>query len=320
MRLQREMAGVEQMHLGARHLLLQIVDPLEREEWVVLPPDDQHRRLAFGEVALPGRICREIALIIVQQPKLDLAIARPIQPGLIHRPGIGREPLGPRGAMDVLEARRLRLQQVSEGLLGLGIALAPERRHRRSHIRAPALGIGDRVLHDQPAHALRAAQCQAEPDRAAIVLQIERIALQPEPVDQRFHHIGEAVETIIKLGRRRRAAMAEAGIVRRDHPVLPGQAGNQVAKHVRGRWEAVQQQERRRILRPGLAIEDLGAGDRGGAEMGRNGLGSCHGRHGENSSGKGDGGKAAEGAGHCERRNPYFYISTVSLDLTPVNR
>ena len=31
MRLQREMAGIEQVHFGARHLLLQIVDALERE-------------------------------------------------------------------------------------------------------------------------------------------------------------------------------------------------------------------------------------------------------------------------------------------------
>lgn len=65
----------------------------------------------------------------------------------------------------------------------------------------------------------------------------------------------------------------------------------------------MQQQERRRVLRSGLAMEDFGTGDRGAVEAGRNGIDSVGGRHGENSCGKGNGGKAAAGKGHWEGCN-----------------
>jgi hypothetical protein len=36
-----------------------------------------------------------------------------------------------------------------------------------------------------------------------------------------------------------------------------GELRNEIAEHMAGTWEAVQQQQRRRVLRPGLAKKDI---------------------------------------------------------------
>jgi hypothetical protein len=46
--------------------------------------------------------------------------------------------------------------------------------------------------------------------------------------------------------------------------ILRGEIGDQLAEHVRGGGEAVQQQHGRRVRRAGLAIEDVEAVDRDG--------------------------------------------------------
>ena len=59
--------------------------------------------------------------------------------------------------------------------------------------------------------------------------------------------------------------MAEAGVVRGDQVELVGQGRDQVAEHMRGGREAVQQQDRRGVLRTRLPVEDVQAVDVHGA-------------------------------------------------------
>ena len=51
--------------------------------------------------------------------------------------------------------------------------------------------------------------------------------------------------------------MTEGRIVRRDHAIAVRERRNQVTEHVRRGGKAVQQQDRRRIRRARLAIEDV---------------------------------------------------------------
>ncbi|MNL49221.1 hypothetical protein D3C87_1721370 [compost metagenome] len=88
--------------------------------------------------------------------------------------------------------------------------------------------------------------------------------------------MGEAVG---EPGVVRRIAIAEARIVRRDHPVAIGKQRDEVAEHVRRRGKAVQEKHDRRILAAGLAIKDLDAVHRGVTVMDDGGCGARSGDH-----------------------------------------
>ena len=75
--------------------------------------------------------------------------------------------------------------------------------------------------------------------------------------------VGEGVEGVVELVDAGALGVAEPGVVRRDDVVAVGQCGNQVAVHVRTGGGAVQQDDGGRVGRPGLAVEDLSAGDLG---------------------------------------------------------
>src|SRR5262245_8813727 len=68
---------------------------------------------------------------------------------------------------------------------------------------------------------------------------------------------GEVVEGVSELVPRRHRVVTEAGVVGSEHAVAVGQGRDQVAEHLRAGREAVQQQYRRRVFRPGLAVEDV---------------------------------------------------------------
>ena len=83
----------------------------------------------------------------------------------------------------------------------------------------------------------------------------------------------------------RHRAVAVAGVVGGDDVVLVRQRRDQVAEHLRAGREAVEQQDRRGVLRPGLAVEDVQVADlhglvqHGGLLGGaRNAQGQHHGR------------------------------------------
>ena len=67
----------------------------------------------------------------------------------------------------------------------------------------------------------------------------------------------EVVERVLEFVRIRCIAIAETYIVWRDHMELVSQLGNQVTKHVRRAWEAVQEHDGWRIPGTGLATEKL---------------------------------------------------------------
>ena len=51
-RLQREVAGVEEANLCLRNVALKRLGARRKEEWIVLAPDRQKRRLVRAEVVL----------------------------------------------------------------------------------------------------------------------------------------------------------------------------------------------------------------------------------------------------------------------------
>src|SRR5262245_58162406 len=63
-RLQGEMAGVEEADHGIRNIALERFGTGRQEERVVLAPHRQERRLVRTEVALECRIERDVALVV----------------------------------------------------------------------------------------------------------------------------------------------------------------------------------------------------------------------------------------------------------------
>ena len=124
---------------------------------------------------------------------------------------------------------------------------------------------------------------QAKADRRTVVHQVQAVSLDTQPIDEGLHEDGQVVEAVVEAVQSRLVAVPESGVVRR-HEVEPvGQRRNQVAEHVRGGWESVQQQDGRGIGRTGLAVEDLDAIDLDGLVQGlpcnlrrlRDGFGAC---------------------------------------------
>ena len=80
---QGEVAGVEQVKFQRLQVALVGLGPGGREDLVVLPPSDQHRRLVFAEVLLPLRIQRRVAAIAQEQVELDLVVSLAVEQELV---------------------------------------------------------------------------------------------------------------------------------------------------------------------------------------------------------------------------------------------
>src|SRR5262249_35587463 len=82
--LERKMPCVDQVKLDLGQVALVRVSAVGREDFVVLAPDDERRRLMLAEICLHLRIKRQIGAIVVEQVHLDFGVARPIEQRLIN--------------------------------------------------------------------------------------------------------------------------------------------------------------------------------------------------------------------------------------------
>ena len=71
-----------------------------------------------------------------------------------------------------------------------------------------------------------------------------------------IHDLGVVVERIRECFRVRPVAVPEARIIGRHQVIAIGKPCEERLEHPRRRWQSVQQQNRRRIFRPGLSVED----------------------------------------------------------------
>ncbi len=130
---------------------------------------------------------------------------------------------------------------------------------------AEPLEVGVAVLGDDGRHPLGMTHGEPESGGGAVVEDVQRVACQSHGLDEAFDHPGKTIEAVIEglaPGRRR---VAEAREIGGDDAVAIGQEWDQIAEHVRGGREAVQQEEDRRIARTRLPVEDADIADLLGA-------------------------------------------------------
>src|SRR5580658_5152462 len=89
-RFQREVPGVEEADECAWNIPLEGFGSRGQEEWVVLAPNRQQRRLMRSEISLELRVESDVAGIVEQQIKLRLVRSRAGQIMVIQRAAIGR--------------------------------------------------------------------------------------------------------------------------------------------------------------------------------------------------------------------------------------
>jgi len=96
----------------------------------------------------------------------------------------------------------------------------------------------------------------AHPDRRAVVMDVQRAGADLQRNKEIVHRLGQMIEGIMVGRWRRRLALPEAREIRCNKVIMGSQQWNQRVELPGGGRKAVQQHDRRRVLRPGLAIED----------------------------------------------------------------
>ena len=239
---EHEMTAVEQLHRRVRIVALERVRAGRREERIVLAPHHEHRRLVRAQILLPLREPLRIGAVVVEELELNRVVAGTVEQRLIERLGIGRDPLRPAGAVRVLEDGRFARQPPAHRGFVRRAAILPVGHERRERF-GDAVEMRNRVLHDDRSDELGTCRREAEADRSAVILHVERGLRDAQRVDELPDDLCQVVEGVGELLRRGCVAETETRIVRRDEPEAVGQLRHQVLEHVRRCRPAVQQQD-----------------------------------------------------------------------------
>lgn len=78
-----KMPGFEPVHLGLRKICQICFSALASEKDVVLPPEDDRRRLMLPEEFLPLRIQHDVITVVIEEIKLDLPPVLLLQRGVV---------------------------------------------------------------------------------------------------------------------------------------------------------------------------------------------------------------------------------------------
>src|SRR5207244_5605065 len=156
---QREVSGINQVQFRVGKIPLIRFRAFHREKGIVLTPENQHPRLSFAEVLMPTVIESDIRLIVVKKIELNCRVARTIKEELVQGVGIRTDSRRVFHPMCVLKYGGVSCQERDYGLLGLGIAIRPERLH----------GEIGRASCRETEGRLAAARCLGRADDAAMV-------------------------------------------------------------------------------------------------------------------------------------------------------
>src|SRR5262249_29986767 len=164
------MPRVDQVKLDLGQVALVRVSAVGREDFVVLAPDDERRRLMLAEICLYLRIKRQIGAIVVEQVHLDFGVTWPIGRRLImalvwrmEDPGVGIEGAHIGDAVGVLELGRLRRDQDVKRLAVLLRVVGPIGFERVPEL-LEAFLVGVAVLYDEGGDALGMLESEAPAD------------------------------------------------------------------------------------------------------------------------------------------------------------
>src|SRR5215472_13437484 len=114
-RLECEVAGVEEMHLRTGVVSLERLGTLREEERVALAPDGEQRWPLCAEVFLEFWIERDVACVVQKQVELDVVVPRPSEQCGVELVSFRRDQRLVLDAIEVLGFCRRSCQKFAQG-------------------------------------------------------------------------------------------------------------------------------------------------------------------------------------------------------------
>src|SRR5215831_4681876 len=141
------MPRIDQVQLRFWNILSIGLGSLNGEERVVLSPENQYSRLPVAEVLVPAVIERDIGLIVVKEIELNCSVPWTIEEVLVHRIRIRADSVKICNTVGVLKDGHFFRKEMAHRLLGVRIAIGPERLHR-IECAADTFEVGIPILND----------------------------------------------------------------------------------------------------------------------------------------------------------------------------
>jgi hypothetical protein len=118
------------------------------------------------------------------------------------------------------------------------------------------------ILDDKRSKPFRMHRDYAKADRPAVVMKVEGVFVDLELLEKAVDRPGQIVKGVRIRRRWRGVALTETWKIRRYQMIARRQQGDKRIELARGRREATQEHDRRRVLRTSLAIENSDAVNR----------------------------------------------------------
>src|SRR5215469_4494857 len=254
---QREMAGIEELNLGARYIFPKRFRSSGNEERIVFAPDRKQRGFRFTEIFLEFRIQPQVRRVIQKQIQLNLFIPRTFEERRVQRVRLGRNTLRMGYTVGVLPARSSGCQNaLTEYVPILCCGCSPVFSDRAPGL-AEAFFVCVPILSNECCDPLRVSHRQAEASWRAIVEHIDCVAIDfkysrkgPERQSQLIERVG-----ILSVGRD--LGKSEPREVWCNHAVFAGQARNKFAEHERRSGESMQQEYHWSVCCAGITVKHL---------------------------------------------------------------
>src|SRR4029077_16704998 len=225
-------------------------------ERIILSPDCEQGRPPCAEIFLELGIESDVAGVIQAEVELNFVVARPGQQRRVELVSFRRQERRILHSVRILPLSCFGLEELAQSVTILCRWLLPVFLDRIPAIAKP-LFIGIAVLRDDGGDTLGVCQRQAESDRGAVIEDVDRETIETNGLGKAFDHLSQLLERVAELLPVGCIREPEARQIGRYHVVAIGERRNKVAKHVRRRWEAVQQENGWSSFRAGLAIKDV---------------------------------------------------------------
>src|SRR5262249_41237170 len=145
----REMAGVETMHLGGREVGEVRLTACGCEEQVALPPEDQRLGLTLAEERLPLWVQRQVGSVVEEQIEMQSLAVWPLQERDVRIPRVGAHECWLLRPLQIDRPDGVAREECAERLLRARRARLPESVEPLPRRAEPDL-VGVGVLNDQP--------------------------------------------------------------------------------------------------------------------------------------------------------------------------
>jgi hypothetical protein len=257
-RLQREVAGVEEVNRCPWDVPLECLSAEREEERIVLAPHRQKWRLMCPEISLKRRIQRDIAFIVAQKAELNFICSGTSQVVVVKVPTVRRHKRGIGHAVRVLPGRHFGREKCAKRFPVRLRRVFPVRSDRDPPI-AEALFVSIPVLRDDRCDPLWMTDGHSKAGRPTVIKDVESEAIEAHDLRKALDYASDVLKCVKELLSRWHLRLAETGKVRRDHVELFGDDGKQFAKHMACARKTVQEKQLRRPDIPRFAIENPGA-------------------------------------------------------------